>query len=1276
MADSIYFELADEEIFEQLQDASRGDFFKWNGTSLGNLFVAASGYNGSKGDTLFGSKLDDEDVDSEDLSSTSIEFVETGTLQEKFNQLAVEGELQVSLMSGLVKSSGSGEYLSQESKSARAQSMSLLYKVKTVNEEIMIRQCKKKIDMEILSPSEGQAVDATHVVFSIDWGAVCSVTCEYENDEDDDVTKVEGALSAELENLKALIDVKVSGKGAYDDKKKESNKKFTYICKADVSAHDKDLPDTFEGVLELARSLPSLVKSANNGKWVPLTYKLIPLDAIVKMCKLQTKIQAQLYSVIDDDIIMKCTQVVEGITKKRQMLYDIKRDLHLCADYVSERSLNRIDDIWKKFVVEESRFKAMLQNIVKKVRSGDEEVSSLDAFLSKETSDTSLVSKYNHQIRGFQEDFNKVKLIKSWKSKGIIYIGRRDNLTVYDKTHVYVFYKTADKDDRDNHDKNQEFFLRLQKTHEHDERNYKFIVVDQEIRSDLWQLKPQHFHVFARSSFFGRRRQLTGELLQTGKKRSCVHAYFKGEGKSTDLYTKEGQDSEMCLIKIDTPVYNQFPPPNRACVKLRCPNGECSGSPITWMCSKCKEVVEYGIETKQFYCKCGRSDPNKSFFRCNEKDHGMDYVEYPDDVLAKQLALHRAIKELNILILGETGVGKSTWINGFQNYLYYADMEEAINSKEFHVLIPSSFTFISEKKGDSKKEGDSNKEGDSKKEGDSNKEGDSKEGSIEIMVGKNDPNENREIGKSATKAPRSYVFYVDENIIRLIDTPGVGDSGGIPQDKKNFDNILAYLTRYEEIHAVCILLKPNNSRLTAMFRFCIQELLAHLHSSAKENIVFCFTNARGTFYKPGDTLPALNMELKQKKVGIQAVPHNYFCFDNEAFRFLACLKNGVEFSQGDKDTYAASWNKSVEETYRLFETISKLRPHQVRNTLSMNEARRIIVTMSKPLAEVAKTIQQNITEANNIRLQIELCDKDMGSMKAKLKFSGFSLKRIPLPMPRTVCTDSKCITFVPVGRSSIQNTVYQQVCHDGCQLEGIPTEVANDQRLQKCWCIWTEDAPPNMCSQCGHHYTTHMHITYGTEIHKEEFLSEEVQKEINKKKSVKGTAEALKKAIDTKLKELKEEETIIMKTGAKYGSFLKANALIPYNDAVGDYLDMCVDQEEKKEKVYRNQELLDSFQDMRKQYEKERAILNNAIGNHTGENIKTVEEVNELQEQLFCLKHMGPTLEKFFEANSISYSANNISFKETTAPIRQNYGYLERAKHAGSRIYRGITSMF
>ena len=34
-------------------------------------------------------------------------------------------------------------------------------------------------------------------------------------------------------------------------------------------------------------------------------------------------------------------------------------------------------------------------------------------------------------------------------------------------------------------------------------------------------------------------------------------------------------------------------------------------------------------------------------------------------------------------------------------------------------------------------------------------------------------------------------------------------------------------------------------------------------------IVFCFTHARGNFYRPGDTLPALRKELIDRNVDIE-----------------------------------------------------------------------------------------------------------------------------------------------------------------------------------------------------------------------------------------------------------------------------------------------------------------------------------------------------------------------------------------------------------------------
>ncbi len=124
----------------------------------------------------------------------------------------------------------------------------------------------------------------------------------------------------------------------------------------------------------------------------------------------------------------------------------------------------------------------------------------------------------------------------------------------------------------------------------------------------------------------------------------------------------------------------------------------------------------------------------------------------------------------------------------------------------------------------------------------------------------------------------------DTTKFHLIDTPGIGDSRGIEQDKANFENILAFLTRYDKINAVVVLLKPNNARLTVAFRFCVLELLTHLHKSVVSNIIFAFTNSGGTFYRPGDSLPVLKELLQKHKIEINLSPKSYFCFDNEAFR--------------------------------------------------------------------------------------------------------------------------------------------------------------------------------------------------------------------------------------------------------------------------------------------------------------------------------------------------------------------------------------------------------
>ena len=158
-----------------------------------------------------------------------------------------------------------------------------------------------------------------------------------------------------------------------------------------------------------------------------------------------------------------------------------------------------------------------------------------------------------------------------------------------------------------------------------------------------------------------------------------------------------------------------------------------------------------------------------------------------------------------------------------------------------------------------------------------------------------DSNEIGETGDSQTQFPQEYLIETETEDYCLIDTPGIGDSRGIHKDKENFANILAFLANYKKLNAVVVLVKPNISRLTVAFKFCVVELLTHLHRSLTDNIIFAFTNSRGTFYRPGDSFPVLKKLLKDYEINIDLKPPRYFCFDNECFRYVILYVQSFQY---------------------------------------------------------------------------------------------------------------------------------------------------------------------------------------------------------------------------------------------------------------------------------------------------------------------------------------------------------------------------------------------
>ena len=105
-------------------------------------------------------------------------------------------------------------------------------------------------------------------------------------------------------------------------------------------------------------------------------------------------------------------------------------------------------------------------------------------------------------------------------------------------------------------------------------------------------------------------------------------------------------------------------------------SGDCLKEKNKWICWKCQTSLDYGFDG-YLYCKCGAGKIENFSFRCNSEKHCGGYFFFKKIVIRNLLDNLQAFNGLTILILGETGVGKSTFINGFANYLQYETLEEA-----------------------------------------------------------------------------------------------------------------------------------------------------------------------------------------------------------------------------------------------------------------------------------------------------------------------------------------------------------------------------------------------------------------------------------------------------------------------------------------------------------------------------------------------------------------------------------------------------------------------
>ena len=223
----------------------------------------------------------------------------------------------------------------------------------------------------------------------------------------------------------------------------------------------------------------------------------------------------------------------------------------------------------------------------------------------------------------------------------------------------------------------------------------------------------------------------------------------------------------------------------------------------------------------------GRKYPSISSCRKIEKIGDLDIYLYP------HFSFHffEEMKAINFMVIGETGSGKTTLLNSFVNFILGVNLEDNYRFK--------------------------------------------------IVIEKN----NNIQSKSQTNDVRIYNIRSSGGYppIRIIDTPGFGDTNGIEADQEITNKIEKFFKEnIITINAICFVTKSSNNRLTVSQKYIIARILDIFGEDIKEIFIFMLTFCDGA-------APNIIEQLQNKGCPFKEIIELlkdfqwYYKFNNSAF---------------------------------------------------------------------------------------------------------------------------------------------------------------------------------------------------------------------------------------------------------------------------------------------------------------------------------------------------------------------------------------------------------
>ncbi|KAJ8345899.1 hypothetical protein SKAU_G00300920 [Synaphobranchus kaupii] len=270
-------------------------------------------------------------------------------------------------------------------------------------------------------------------------------------------------------------------------------------------------------------------------------------------------------------------------------------------------------------------------------------------------------------------------------------------------------------------------------------------------------------------------------------------------------------------------------------------------------------------------------------------------------------------KTRTIMMMGETGTGKSTLINVMVNYILGVEFKDNIR-----------FEIIEE--------------------------------------------EEKRQTESQTTAVTVYEIYGNEGVrvpfsLRLIDTPGYRDTASGEQDEQIQNNIRKLFKAENGVHqidAVCFVVMASQSRLTDSQLYIFDAILSLFGKDVENNIMALITFSDGG--KPGalEAIEEAGVPCARNKRK-QAI---YFKFNNVSQKINDDSGDDDDDDEVDDDYLQRNWEMGVKTMKKFFESLDNMETR----SLHMTEE----VLMEREQLEISiQSLQDQITAAENLQQMLK-----------------------------------------------------------------------------------------------------------------------------------------------------------------------------------------------------------------------------------------------------------------------------------------------------------------